>query len=294
MKTLPPDWTEQELEGWIGRQETGEELLSLNLAQRFHAALPAVTERPASAPASGDAAALGLHWCLAPIAEPPSRLGRDGHPELGTHLPPVPLPRRMWAGGALTFHDPLLVGDQVRRTSTIEAITLKKGRSGPLVFVRVRHDYQTPRGLCLQEHQDLVYREDPAAAQQAEAAPQPPSAPPAAEHSAVITTDPVLLFRYSALTFNGHRIHYDADYARTVEGYGGLVVHGPLIATLLAQLAQAVAGPLAGFSYRGQTAAICGETLTLNAQFDSGGLSLTALGADGRLLMTAAAHPAPA
>ncbi|MBI2240856.1 MAG: MaoC family dehydratase N-terminal domain-containing protein [Magnetospirillum gryphiswaldense] len=160
-------------------------------------------------------------------------IAADGHPHRGGFLPPVALPRRMWAGGQLEFAQDLKVGDQVRRVSTIKDVTAKSGRSGDMVFVAVEHQIFTQDGLAVREIHDIVYRQPPAPG----TAPPPPEAPPQAPvWSRTLVPDPVLLFRYSALTFNGHRIHYDRDYCRDQEGYPGLVFHGPLTATLLADL----------------------------------------------------------
>ena len=176
-------------------------------------------------------------------AQPPDRLGRDGHPRLGAFLPDLGLPNRMWAAGELVFHAPLLAGIRAERTSRVEAVTRKQGRSGRLGFVRVRHDIRQRRALVLTEHQDIVYRE-------AGPRPEPPRARTDETHRERRSFDSTLLFRYSALTFNGHRIHYDEAYARQVEGYDGLVVHGPLLAHLLMDLAARRLGPLRGFAYR--------------------------------------------
>lgn len=220
------EWPEDGFGGWIGHEEIDRETISQPLVDRFLAVVPGQD------PAAG--LPLCLHWCLAPIAEPAENLGPDGHPRLGIHLPPIPLPRRMWAGGQLEFHDDLRLGDEVTRRSTIRSIVRKSGRTGTLVFVAVQHEFRTARGLAVDETQDLVYREPPEAAQQkpAETAPQPAGQP-----KLRIETDPTLLFRYSAITFNGHRIHYDRDYCLKEEGYPGLVVHGPLQGTLLMRLA---------------------------------------------------------
>jgi 3-methylfumaryl-CoA hydratase len=175
------------------------------------------------------------HWLYFLPLHRQSEIGTDGHPRRGGFLPPVPLPRRMWAGGRLTWakENPLAVGDAVRRFSRIESVSHKAGRTGDLLFVLVKHEVHNAKGLALTEEHDIVYR---AAAQPGD--PQP--APMASEESAAwqreIVPDDVLLFRYSALTFNGHRIHYDRRYVTEVEGYPGLVVHGPLIATLLTDL----------------------------------------------------------
>jgi 3-methylfumaryl-CoA hydratase len=173
------------------------------------------------------------HWTLCVPAARQSAIGPDGHPARGGFLPPVPLPRRMWAGGRLTFPQPLRVGEAVQRRSQVVSVEHKCGRSGELVFVLVRHEFHGALGLAITEEHDIVYRDLPVAG-----APAPASTPAPAEASwqRDIAPDDVLLFRYSALTFNGHRIHYDRRYVTEVEGYPGLVVHGPLIATLLLDL----------------------------------------------------------
>jgi 3-methylfumaryl-CoA hydratase len=162
-----------------------------------------------------------------------SEIGSDGHARRGGFLPPVPLPRRMWAGGHFEFHAPLRIGDEVTRDSCITDVANKAGRSGELVFVTVRHQIRGGRGPLLTEHHHIVYRDLP---RPGDSPPPPRPEPVIPTFSRDIVPDPVLLFRYSALTFNGHRIHYDRDYATRVEGYPGLVVHGPLVATLLLDL----------------------------------------------------------
>jgi len=182
---------------------------------------------------SGDTVPPLWHWLyFLPIA-PLSEVGPDGHPKRGDFLPPVPLPRRMWAGGRLTFHSPLKVGEHAKRTSTIANIEDKTGRSGRLVFVTVQHAIEVDGELKLEEEHDIVYRDAP---QEGARPPQAALAPEGETWSRTIDADAVMLFRYSALTFNGHRIHYDYPYVTEVEGYPGLIVHGPLIATLLVDL----------------------------------------------------------
>jgi 3-methylfumaryl-CoA hydratase len=191
------------------------------------------------------------HWTYFWHAAPQAELGPDGHPQRGGFLPPVPLPRRMWAGGRLTFAKPLQVEFDAVRSSQVASVATKHGATGPLVFVTVRHELAQEGQLCITEEHDIVYRGLP---QPGSAAPAPKMAPPDAEAawSRTITPDPVLLFRYSALTFNGHRIHYDRSYVTEVEGYPGLIVHGPLIATLLVDLLQRnlPQSRIASFSFR--------------------------------------------
>ena len=173
------------------------------------------------------------HWLYFLPHAKQSEIGPDGHPKRGGFLPPVPLPRRMWAGGRLRWEQDLVIGDAIERVSTIKSVTHKSGRSGDLLFVLVEHQIHNAKGLALTEEHDIVYR---AAPSPDEKAPDPTPAPSNAKWCKIIQPDPVLLFRYSALTFNGHRIHYDRSYVTQEEGYPGLIVHGPLIATLLVDL----------------------------------------------------------
>lgn len=196
---------------------------------------------------AGDALPPFLHHLYFWDPQPPGALGRDGHPRVGGLIPDLGLPRRMWAGGRLAFHRPLRLGQAAEKTSTLESAERKTGRTGPLGFVTLRHELSQNGTLCLTEWQSLVYREDP---DPTAPAPALRAAPTDESSARVQAFDETLLFRYSALTFNGHRIHYDADYARRVEGYPGLVVHGPLLAQLMMLMAEEELGPLSGFSYR--------------------------------------------
>lgn len=266
----------EKLRNWIGRTETAQDTITPRLVREFRATLGSnALERTDIAPPA-------IHWCLAPTALPPEKLGRDGHPEKGGFLPPVPLPRRMWAGGRIAFRQPLLEGDEVTRTSRIADIAAKPGRTGSLVFVTVEHEFTTKRGLAVREEQDIVYREDQAAG----VAP-PPAAEAAGEHRVMVEATTTLLFRYSALTFNGHRIHYDIDYAREVENYAGLVVHGPLQATLMLHLAARLNGGNcpARFSYRGMAPLFAGAPFSVNA--DTTGLSFWTANDAGHVAMRA-------
>lgn len=213
-------------------------------AQALHATL----ERPGAPPVAGEPLRPLWHWIYFwPIA-PMSALGRDGHLALGRFLPPIDLPRRMWAGSRFTFHRSPVLGEPAERRSTIAGAVRKQGRSGPLAFVTVRHCVSDAKGLCVEEEQDLVFRAEEEAGQD----PAPTEAAPAAAATWTrrMIADPVLLFRFSALTFNGHRIHYDCDYARDEEGYPGLVVHGPLLGLLMCQLALDETGARHPASYR--------------------------------------------
>jgi 3-methylfumaryl-CoA hydratase len=219
------------LRGWVGRSETRNDFIAPAPVR----ALSATLDRDDPLPTEGSALPALWHWLyfLAPHRQ--SDLGPDGHPRRGGFLPPVALPRRMWAGGRLRWRseNPIRVGDRVQRISRIGSIVHKTGRSGDLLFVLVKHEIHNDRGLALTEEHDIVYR---AAARPQDAAPQPVAAGTGATWQRDMQPDDVLLFRYSALTFNGHRIHYDRRYVTEVEGYPGLVVHGPLIATLLLDL----------------------------------------------------------
>ena len=219
------------LKDWIGRSE---EVSDIATATPY-AALSATFDRPAERPPVGTPLPALWHWLYFLPLHRQSEIGADGHAKRGGFLPPVPLPRRMWAGSQFEFHKPLAIGDAMTRTSTIHDVTEKSGRTGPLVFVKVRHEVRRSgeSDIALTEFHDIVYREAP---RPEDVAPQPTAAPASATWEKRWIPDDVLLFRYSALTFNGHRIHYDRKYVTEVEGYPGLVVHGPMIATLLLDL----------------------------------------------------------
>lgn len=221
----------EHLRGWEGRSETLIEPIAPQTVRGLAATLDYTDTNAALAAALPPL----WHWVFFTPRVRQSELGADGHPRVGGFLPPVPLPRRMWAGGRLQWYGALRIGDELRRTSTIKSVTHKTGRSGDLIFALVRHEFTNGEQLVLTEEQDIVYR---APAQPGDPVPSPTAAPPDAVWTREIVPDPVLLFRYSALTFNGHRIHYDRPYATGDEGYPGLVVHGPLLATLLAELAR--------------------------------------------------------
>ncbi|MBX3536779.1 MAG: MaoC family dehydratase N-terminal domain-containing protein [Chelatococcus sp.] len=282
----------EHLRGWIGRSEEASDVLTDRLVRGLLATIAGDAQKPWD---SADVP-LTMHWCLAPPIAPMAALGPDGHPARGGFLPPTPLPRRMWAGGRLEFHDRLKRGDSVARRSVIRDVTAKQGRSGTLCFVTVDHDITTARGLAIRERQDIVYREaEPprsgGAPAGGAATPSPP-ATPAAQWQRIIPCSPVLLFRYSALTFNGHRIHYDRSYCRDEENYPGLVVHGPLQATLLVEFAASLRGgrtPTA-FDFRGVSPLFDGADFTLNASdADDGSLRLWTADAHGWTTMEAKA-----
>ena len=218
-----------EVRKWIGRSESYTDQVTPTPI----AALAATLDRDDPAPTAGDRLPALWHWLYFLPIPRASELGPDGHARRGGFMPPVPLPRRMFAGGRYRFDRPIRVGDTIVRQSRIADVTAKRGRRGPLVFVVVRHDISNSEGLAVVEEHDIVYRDT---ARPGEPAPAAQPAPGDAAWRQEIRVDDVTLFRYSALTFNGHRIHYDRRYATEVEGYPGLVVHGPLIATLMLEL----------------------------------------------------------
>ena len=241
----------EHLRSWIGRTETAEDVITPRLAAEYRATLA-----PHLAPMPPTEAPLGLQWCLTPAVAAQDQLGPDGHPARGGFLPPVPLPRRMWAGGRIETKGALKLGDTIVRASAIEDVKLKEGRSGKLCFVTVRHGYAGADGMVVSERQDIVYRDPPppsdALGAPAQAVPKGAAGPFDANLIWELEASATLLFRYSAMTFNGHRIHYDEPYVTKVEGYPGLIVHGPLQATLLFNLAAVLGGATPRvFEYRG-------------------------------------------
>jgi 3-methylfumaryl-CoA hydratase len=272
------------LQEWVGRSETrSDEVTAAPMA-----ALAATLDIDAPYPRHGDPLPPLWHWLYFLPIHRQSDLGPDGHARRGGFLPPVDLPRRMWAGGRVEFHHPLRVGERVTRTSRIAEVRFKEGRTGPLVFVLVRHEIGSEGRVALTEEHDIVYRGHARPGDPAVAA---PIAPADAAWERVVRPDDVLLFRYSALTFNGHRIHYDRRYATEVEGYPGLVVHGPLIATLLLGLVRRnlPSAVVRRFEFRAVSPifdtgdfTICGKpegnasTIRLWAKGGSGALAMTA------------------
>ncbi|MFD1881602.1 FAS1-like dehydratase domain-containing protein [Paracoccus pacificus] len=279
------------LRQWIGREEVRSEIAGAALVDRFNATFDLEDAARDGAPDGGAydgavAPAL-IHLCLAPPAAPTAGLGPDGHPARGGFLPPVPLPRRMWAGGSFAFLDDVRVGETVTRRSTIRDVVVKQGRSGILCFVTVDHRIDSNGRAVVEERQDIVYRGEDAP----NAAKGTPEPAPQGSHRVRVTPSPPLLFRYSALTFNGHRIHYDAPYLRAVEHYPGLIVHGPMQATMLVQLAQKIRGARpARFDFRSLSPLFDDADFTLNATEDGDGLKLwTAYAEGGPVAMEATA-----
>ena len=270
-----------ELQSWLGKSTNSEVIL--DAAQANHMV---VTLDRAPTFQTGDPLPPAWHWLYFHDLVKASDLGQDGHPKLGLILPPVPLPKRMWAGGSFAFHTPLRLGDKVQRTSVIRSITAKEGRSGLLYFVVVEHTLTTGGVLNLVEEQTIVYRELASETQVSNAQ----AAPTNADYQQVYTLNSTALFRYSALTFNGHRIHYDVDYCRTVEGYPNLVIHGPLVATLLLDLYYVQQQqPLHWFRYRAKSPLFLPYSFTVNGKSDGGNTRLWASNYEGGLAMEAEA-----
>ena len=279
----PPD----PLRGWVGRSEHRRDTITAAPL----AGLAATLDRPDHAPpVPGTPLPPLAHWLYFLPQTPAREIGTDGHPKRGGFLPPVPLPRRMWAGGRFEFHHDLRVGDEVERRSTIIRVEARHGRNGALVFVTVHHEISDARGVALREEHDIVYRDSPIVG-------APPATPAMAavdeDFRRGIVPDPVLLFRYSALTFNGHRIHYDRSYATEVEGYPGLVVHGPLIATLLVDLVrrELPAARLRAFAFKAASPLFDIHPFTLCGRHEADGhVALWARNHNGELAMHARAE----
>jgi 3-methylfumaryl-CoA hydratase len=266
------DWA-----SWVGRTSTSSVDLDPALANRM-----AVTLDRAPTFNAGDELPPAWHWLYFHDVIESSRLGADGHPALGIVMPPVPLARRMWAAGSIAFDHVLRLGQSVTRVSRIDAITPKEGRTGPLCFVTVEHEISAGETLAVRETQTIVYRDltaDPAGVSV--------KAPEDAEFGRRWTLNSTALFRYSALTFNGHRIHYDLDYAQGVEGYPGLVIHGPLLATLLADLASGQDGRIATFDYRARSPLFVPGEFSVNGRKTKDGADLWAASEEGVLAMDA-------
>ncbi len=279
---MSPDMP-QSYEAWVGRTEESADRITEAPIRLMRATLDA--DEPAALPSHLPPL---WHWLYFLPGERQSNMGPDGHPRRGGFLPPVTLPRRMWAGGRLWFQRPLAVGERIRRVSTIRGVQGKSGRSGQLVFVTVRHEIGDDRGVALSEEHDIVYREAPAPGTPA---PQPAPAPTDEQFGRTVTPDPVLLMRYSALTFNGHRIHYDRSYVVEEEGYPGLVVHGPLIATLLMEeLRRAHPGKtVRRFEFKAVSPLFDTAPFSVNGKLEGNVADLWARGPQGQLAMRASA-----
>jgi 3-methylfumaryl-CoA hydratase len=270
---------------WIGRTEAVEDFIAAAPAQ----AAAATLDDAESGFAEGSALPPLWHWFYFLPKAPASRIGPDGHPRRGGFLPPIPLPRRMFAGARLSFLEPLVIGRQASREGVIRAVSQKTGRSGTLAFVTVGYTIRQNGRKCVEEEQDIVYREPGALVPAPQPAPLPPL--PDGAVSRMIEPDPVLLFRFSALTFNAHRIHYDRPYATGVEGYPGLVVHGPLTAVLLMELVRRNIGrPVRAFSFRGQAPLFDLAPFRISGVTGGDTVELEALGPDGKPATSAIAE----
>lgn len=251
---------------WLGKTEEMVDLVTIDKVRALRATLDyadlTVNE--------GDPLPPAWHWIFANAIAPASQLGRDGHPTKGGFLPPIPLPRRMWAGSKLEFRTPIRVGDRLKRHSLIAAIAPKSGSSGPLVFVTVRHTITSSSGGEVIDTQDIVYREDPTPGAPAARTASPPEG---ADMTRRVVPDSTMLFRYSALTFNGHRIHYDLDYATKVEGYAGLVVHGPILATLMIEIVRNTrpSEQIVGFQFAGKRPVTVPMAIEVGAKREANG-----------------------
>lgn len=283
---MSPQESELELlQRWIGRSETRTDLIHAGTANALAATLGSELVLQ-----EGDALPPLWHWTCFWSPAPASAIGPDGHATRGGFLPPVSLPRRMWAGGRLQFHAPLPVGARAERVSRVADVKSRQGASGALVFVTVEHAIRCDGALCLTEEHDIVYRELP---RPDAPPPAPKPAPQDAQWSEQVVPDPVLLFRYSALTFNGHRIHYDRRYVTEAEGYPGLVVHGPLVATMLMGLAgrSQPGRAVRRFEFRALSPLFDVEPFSLHGRLSADGASvlLWAANARGELAMQAEA-----
>ena len=270
-----------EWDAWIGRSETARDVATTTLITRFRATI--------NSSETGPIAPQGIHWCLCVPDAATAELDIDGHPKRGGFFPPIHLPRRMWASSKVQFHAAIHTGMTVTRHSTISNITQKEGNSGHLIFVTIDHIWSAEGGYLVTEQQSLVYRGatiTPIARPETSAV----QIDPTCWHRSIVPNEE-MLFRFSAITFNSHRIHYDAPYAMNVEGYPGLVVHGPLLASLMLDLAAQNIGLniLKSFEFRGLSPAFSGDPLHIIGQQTGDNVTLNILGNDGRAVMEAKA-----
>ncbi len=279
-----------DLKDWIGRTETVYDFVSPTII----AGMSATLDRDDGEPQFGDPIPASWHWLFFNKAARQSELGVDGHPARGGFLPPVPLPRRMWAGSKVDLIGPLEVGSKISRLSTIDDVVIKEGKTGPLVFVEINHQISGSNGVAVTDKQTVVYRDMPA--KQAEKSPAPigKPAPGDAQWSETVTPSTVLLFRYSALTFIGHRIHYDRDYTVQEEGYPALLVHGPLTASLLLDLCRRnlPGGEISRFQVRAVGPLFDNAPFTIHGKTGGNGseIELWATNPDGALAMSISAE----
>ena len=272
--------------GWSPKVERGSEIITPAQVNRLAATL----DEPAPDYGEGDALPPLWHWIFTIKPVPHSGLGKDGHPERGGFLPPVTLPRRLFAGMKTDFLHPLIIGLEAERESEVIDITKKSGASGDLLFVRIRNSFRQQGNLCVVEEQDIVYRNKGAPIVLPEVKPFPE--PAANSWTKELTVDAEMLFRFSAVTFNSHRIHYDRTYAASEEGYPALVVHAPLIAMLLLQLLKKNSEkPIRRFEYRALAPLLDGQPVRLSAARQGvDTISMQALRADGKIAARASCH----
>lgn len=264
----------EELNKCIGRKIARSDIINERVIAEFEATFSPHLFANGAVP-------LGAQWCLSPDIVAADQIGSDGHPKLGSFLPDVGLPRRMWAGGEVTYLGHFNVGDVVKKHSEIVDVSFKEGKSGKLCFFKINHHYSVDDRLIVAERQDIVYRE----AGIAGAGAAQPTVSPQGKVWRVTPTS-TMLFRYSAMTFNGHRIHYDDPYARNVEFYEGLVVHGPLQATLMLNLAATILGRApTTFSYRGVSPLILGEPFLVDAVKTDGAIAVQTISSSGVVTM---------
>jgi len=276
-----PELDPDSLQATIGREARSRDVLTARIATALWASL----HNDLLSFPEGAIAPPAIHWCLAPQITALADAGPDGHTASRGLLPEIPLPRRMWAGGELRFLEPLRIGDTIERVSRIAGITAKHGRTGPLLFVTIAHQIFSPRGVAIEERQDLVFRgaDAPAISPTLEA--------PPTERKRTGCADPVLLFRYSALTFNSHRIHYDYPYVTEKEHYPGLIVHGPLQATWLIDFATEIRAAVPKrFAFRGLSPLFAGQNYSLGAREQNGELELWVQREEGGMTMRAEAE----
>lgn len=270
------------LRSWVGKERVENDLIDARQARL----MAATFDHPVAQMKEGDALPALWHWAYFLEGLPPGELGRDGHPARGSFLPPVPLPNRMWAGGAFTFHERMVIGSHVERRSRIASVEEKQGKTGSLIFVRVRHEMSSESRLLITEDHDIVYTGPRNAAEKADLNSMSRRVS-LGDLMDTYTPTSTTLFRYSALTFNGHRIHYDLNYCQIVEGYPNLVVHGPLNATLLANHAQKSGAELASFRYRGVRPAFLGSEIGLYSSMKGEDMQLHMALSTGEVVMSA-------
>ena len=266
---------------WLNKQTTIESLIDPNQVQKLEVTL----DRKPTLKA-GDYLPPAWHWLYFHELTQANDLGLDGHTKLGISLPEFNLPRRMWAGGKITWLTPALIGNAATKISKILNIEEKSGRTGNLIFVTIGHEIWQKNSLCISEEQNIVYRESPSQSASAEKE----QAGANCDFSQKWKLNEAALFRYSALTFNSHRIHYDVAYAKNIEGYAGLIVHGPLLATLLLDLAKQNKRPLNSFTYRAKSPVTLPNTFTTHGQITGKETSLWVADETGALAMQATLH----